>query len=300
VAVIGFIGLGRMGYAMASRLRDRGFELVVWNRSRWKAEKFSKEYGATIASSPAELASKTSIVHLMVADDNASRQVILGARGILEAARPGLLVVEHSTITPSHSRFIEKILARRETGYAEAPVIGGPRRAASGELLVLVAGDRRAVEASKPLGETLYLGGVPRASAAKLAFNNLLFTVIAGIAETASLLEAYSIDFEWFSKTILSKTFLKTIVERYGRRPFDENYPTSFAAKLAGKDEAYFAEALREKSLPAIHATSIAQLYSLMDSEGWGERDYTHLALYLLKKAKKSTLTTEHAEKPRR
>ena len=288
--VVGFIGLGRMGYAMAGLLREKGYELVVWNRTRGKAEAFAEKYGARVAASPAQVAEEASVIHVMVADDEASRTVILGPRGILEGAREGLLVVEHSTITPGHSVFLWKVLGERRVGYAEAPVIGGPRRAAAGELLVLVAGDRRGLEESSVFGETLWLGEVPRASAAKLAFNSMLFTVIAGMGEAAALLEAYGMSFEWFAEKVLSKTFLRAIVERYGSRPFDPGYQASFAARLAAKDQAYFVEALRAKGLPGTHAASIQALYSLMDSLGWGDADYTHLALFLRSLARGETV----------
>ncbi len=282
---VGFIGLGRMGYAMASLLRRKGYELVVWNRSKSKAERFAREYGALVASTPREVAEKASVVHLMLADDEASRSVVLGPGGVIEAAKPGLLVVEHSTITPAHSVFLERMLASRGAEYSEAPVIGGPSRAAKGELLVIVAGSERGLEASRVFGETVWAGEVPRASLVKLAFNSMLFTVIAGMAEAAALLEAGGIGFEWFASKVLSKTFLRHVVERYGSRPFDEDFETSFAARLAAKDLAYFVEAMRAYGLPAVHAQSIQALYSLMDMDGWGGRDYTHLALYLRRKA---------------
>lgn len=288
-SLIGFIGLGRMGYGMAARLRDKNYDLIVWNRTRSKAEEFSREYGALVASSPREVAEKANIIHLMVSDDNASRSVVIDMG--LPGLRKPITLIEHSTITPQHSMFLEKLVTSQGGLYVEAPVIGGPRQARAGELILLVASSGSGSlpeEELKTLGDLLYLGEVPKASAVKLAFNNILLSLMAGLAESIALVEAYGVDYKVFLDKVLAKTFIKPFVERYGDRPFNKDFPASFRAKLAGKDAAYVAEALRHRGLPAVHSSSIASLYSLMESLGRGDSDYTHLVLTLLEFARKA------------
>ncbi len=283
MTVVGFIGLGRMGYAMASRLRSYGFDVVVWNRTPTKMERFIAEHGGRAASTPAEVAEKADIVHIMVADDNASREVLLRPNGVFERGR-GKIVIEHSTITPMHSIFLQRLAEKHGITYLEAPVIGGPRNAADGKLVILVAGSRKPEEipSLSPLGTTIHLGDVPQATAAKLAFNLLLLTIVAGLAEAYSLVEAYGVPYREFYEKVLSKTWIRPIAERYIDRGFRLGAPASFAAQLAGKDAAYAAEALREKGLPNILASAIEELYNYMVMDGYGESDYPTLIGYLV------------------
>ncbi len=283
--LLGFIGLGNMGYAMAARLREAGYELIVWNRSREKAERFSKEYGAEVARSPKEVGERADYVHIMVSDVRASMEVILN--GIALSSRK-VTVIEHSTLTPSYTQIVSQILKSKSMVFAEAPVIGGPRQAREGKLLVLLAGPHELTDSHmKALGEIIYLGEVPKAAAVKLAFNLLFLSSLAGIAEAFSIVEAYGVSYKKFFKEVVSKTWISPVVERYLERGFRIDAPPSFRLRLAAKDAAYAAEALREAGLPAYVSSAAASLFSDAVAEGWGNRDYSTVIGFNVSRVKK-------------
>src|SRR5688572_1021761 len=103
--MIGFIGLGTMGTPMALNLLNRGYSLTVWARRR-EAMAPAMKSGAAGGESPADVAARSDIIVTMVTDTQAVEEVVLGERGIARGARPGSLVIDHSTIAPGGSRRI--------------------------------------------------------------------------------------------------------------------------------------------------------------------------------------------------
>ena len=285
------LGVGRMGSAMARRLAEKGFQLVLWNRSPEKAEKLAEEIGAEVAASPAEAASMCSTVHLVVSDDEAVIQVLSSKGGLLEAAE-GVTLYNHVTVTPRGSLLAAKLLEERGGVYVEAPVAGNPRNAREGSLVILCASraGRSVCEAPqlKALGEPVWLGEPPRAAAAKLGFNISFLGVVAALGEAFALAEAYGLDARVFAREVLGRTWLRRIVERYGDRLWPPR-EASFAAELAGKDARYAARALQERGMPGSLATAVAEYYALMVHEGLGASDYPSLAGFLAEYAAKAS-----------
>src|SRR5688572_21561834 len=121
---IGFIGLGTMGAPMARRLLDRGFAVTVWAR-RAEAMTPLLTAGATAGASAAHVAASSDIVITMVIDTQAVEDVVLGENGIVRGARPGALVIDHSTIDPDGARRIARDLQTHAIEMLDAPVSGG-------------------------------------------------------------------------------------------------------------------------------------------------------------------------------
>jgi 3-hydroxyisobutyrate dehydrogenase len=142
---LGFIGLGLMGGAMAEMLLAAGHQLTVWNREREVLARFA-ERGATIAENPAEVAAKADIVFVCVLDTAAVHDVVLGPAGVAEAARPGAILVDHSTAMPIPTIEMAAELDRR-TGmhWIDAPVSGGPAFARERRLTVMAGGEEAAL-----------------------------------------------------------------------------------------------------------------------------------------------------------
>ena len=279
------IGVGRMGSAMARRLSEAGFRLVLWNRTRAKAEALARELGAETAPSPMETARRCGVVHIVVADDEASMNVIAGPGGLLGlGSLEGVTVYNHTTVTPRHSLEAMGLVEGAGGIYVEAPVAGNPRNALRGELVILCAA-RRGLEACRApsleaLGEAVYLGEPPAAAAAKLGFNISFLGVVAALGEAFALAEAYGVGAERFAREVLGRTWLRGIVERYGERLWPHG-EASFAARLAGKDARYAQRALQERGVPGFLAAAVAAYYALMEHEGMGEEDYPAVAGFL-------------------
>src|SRR5689334_2935070 len=137
---LAFIGLGIMGAPMAGHLLAAGHPLIVYNRTRSKADALLAR-GATWAASPAEAARAADVVFICVTDTPDVEAVVLGHGGIAEAARAGMIVVDHSTISPSATRRIAEALAAKATQFLDAPVSGGDVGARNATLAIMVGGD---------------------------------------------------------------------------------------------------------------------------------------------------------------
>ena len=147
---VGFIGLGAMGAPMARNLLKHGHSVTVWAR-RPEAMAPLLAAGATGAESAAHVASDTDIVITMVTDTRAVEDVILGEHGIARGARPGSLMIDHSTIDPAGARRIAGALHARDIEMLDAPVSGGSAAAEAGTLAVMVGGSNPALERATPV-----------------------------------------------------------------------------------------------------------------------------------------------------
>ena len=146
---VGFIGLGRMGSGMAENLVRAGHELVVYNRSRAKAEALAK-FGARVADSVAE-ACQAETVWTMLADDDAVQHIVQGENGLLASLAPGALHISSSTIGVALSQRMTEAHDARRQRFVAAPVFGRPEAAKAAALDVVVAGARDAIKSAAPL-----------------------------------------------------------------------------------------------------------------------------------------------------
>jgi len=147
---IGFIGLGIMGAAMAGRLLEAKYPLVVHTRTKSKASRLIGK-GARSVASPAEVAAQSDVVFICVTDTPDVEAVVRGPDGISASARPKLIVVDHSTISPAVTRQLADELAKKGTHYLDAPVSGGDVGARNGTLSLMVGGDIGAFERVEPI-----------------------------------------------------------------------------------------------------------------------------------------------------
>jgi 3-hydroxyisobutyrate dehydrogenase-like beta-hydroxyacid dehydrogenase len=140
---IGFIGLGVMGSRMSRNLLRGGHRVIVYNRSRAAVEELAGQ-GAIAAASPEEVARACRVVVLSLSDSRAVEEVVLGERGLAGGLATGSVVVDTSTIEPSVSAMVAAKLRERGSRFLDAPVSGGPERASTGTLSIMVGGDRAA------------------------------------------------------------------------------------------------------------------------------------------------------------
>src|SRR5258705_941390 len=177
MSTVAFIGLGAMGSRMAMNLHTAGFKLKVWNRDRAKAKPFSDK-SIHVAESPADAARGADFVVSIVADDNATREVMLGASGVIGAAAPGTIVIDSSTNTPTMARAVAKAAAARGVIYLDAPVSGSLPQAQGKELVIMVGGDQGAFDKAQPafagMGRLVRRIGEVRSVAALQLINNML------------------------------------------------------------------------------------------------------------------------------
>lgn len=149
-AAIGFIGLGLLGQAMATRLAQQGFQLLVWNREPERCTALA-EVGAMVAASPQEVARKCDVICLCVIDGDAVRDVVFGPQGLVGAPRAPRTVVDFSTVNPDETRALAAQASECDLRWIDAPVSGGPAAALAGQLTLMYGADAGHLAVVQPL-----------------------------------------------------------------------------------------------------------------------------------------------------
>lgn len=188
VTRVGFIGLGDMGGAMASRIVDGGFETVLWARRREALAPFAGPLVSS-ADNPAELAATVDLIGVCVWNDEDVRSVVAGEQGVLAGCRPGTIVAIHSTVRPDTCRELAATASDHGVIVIDAPVSGGRTVALDGKLVVAVGGTASSFERCHPVFSTfgdplIHLGPVGTGQLAKLV-NNAVFAANLAIADDA-------------------------------------------------------------------------------------------------------------------
>ena len=269
---VAWIGLGAMGSRMAARIRDAGHELVVWNRTREKAE----ELGAPIAGSPREAAERAEVVFTMLADRAALVAVTEGEDRVLAGLAEDAVLVEMSTVGPAAIRRLSEQMPSHGS-LLDVPVLGSLPEAEAGSLKVFAGGDDEPFERVLPLlnvlGEPLRVGGVGSGAAAKLVANATLVGTIAILGETLALADGLGLPRQT-AFDVLGVTPLAAQAER--RRPAIEagDFPPRFRLSLARKDADLVQEAAADAGveLPALGAAR--DHLAAAERAGLGAEDY--------------------------
>jgi len=229
------LGTGKMGGAIARRVEAQGHALHLWNRSRARAEDLG--FG-TVHATPAEAASAADVVLSSLTGPEAVRDVYLGEDGALEAAAPGRVYVDLSTVNPEVHEEVARTAERRGARFVEAPVSGSVPAVESGKLLVLAAGDADAIDSVRPvletLGEVRHVGPLGTGSRLKLVVNCYLGITHAAAAELLAAASSIGLDPAIVFPVLVR--FVPALEVR--RRGFLEHRhePTMFAVKDLTKD----------------------------------------------------------------
>lgn len=247
---LGWIGVGRMGRALVTRLLQEGHEVGVYNRTRAKAADL-ESLGATVVDSPADLADRD-IVFTIVAGNADVEEVVLGPRGLLsrDDAQPGL-IVDSTTISPATAEHVRAQAQERGTAMLAAPVSGNPKVAASGRLTIVCSGPEDAWERARPYLELLcrratYVGEGERARLVKICHNLMLGIVAQCLAEITVLAEKGGVsraDFlQFLNDSVMGSTFTRYKSPAY----INLDFTPTFTPELLLKDFSLGFEAARE------------------------------------------------------
>jgi 3-hydroxyisobutyrate dehydrogenase-like beta-hydroxyacid dehydrogenase len=238
---IGFIGLGRMGAAMAANLVRAGHDVTVFNRSPGKSATLV-ELGAHETTHLPDTCAGSAVL-TMLANDDAVSDVTLGDGGIINHLPRGAIHVSMSTISVELSNRLAQAHAKAGQRYVAAPVFGRPDMAAAAKLFIVAAGDPAAVDACQPLfgalgQKTTVIGTEPSAAnVVKLSGNFLLASAIEALGEAVALVGKAGIDprtyIEFLTSTVFNVPAYKTYGALIAQRKFE---PAAFAAPLGYKD----------------------------------------------------------------
>ena len=188
MAKLGFLGLGIMGYPMARNLLRAGHEVALWSNTASKAKELAATEKGKLCDTPKQVAEFAECMFLCVGDTAMSEKVILGADGIIEGARPGAIVADASTISPSGSRKISAALAKKSVQYLDIPCTGSTPGANAGTLTFMVGGDKSMLDKIRPWMEAMgkkiyYCGSSGMGLHAKLSQNLILSNILQAFNE---------------------------------------------------------------------------------------------------------------------
>jgi 3-hydroxyisobutyrate dehydrogenase-like beta-hydroxyacid dehydrogenase len=237
---IGFIGLGIMGSGMAANLRKAGYELLAWNRTKAKADNLIAQ-GAVFARNFAEMAREADVIFTMLAADAQVLEVLLGDQGIIQAAKPGQIVIDSSTVSPDTSRLLYAKFAEKGVSFLDAPVTGSAPHAKEGTLGFMVGGDRetfdRCTELFRTMGKNwVYLGPAGSGSTAKLASNTMVAISLLALAEGLAIVEKGGVNPEDFIKVISNGGANSRVAETKAPKILNRDMSAEFSAALMNKD----------------------------------------------------------------
>jgi len=189
---VGFVGLGGMGGPMASNLMKAGYEMVLHNRTREKAEKLAEEGEGEVADTPREVAERCDVVITMLPGPSEVETVVSREGGLFEAMRRNLLVVDMSTSSPTLARELARRAREREASMLDAPVSGGDVGAQEGTLSIMVGGEEADFERAKPLFEAMgktvtHVGSAGAGQVVKACNQIVVALVIEAVSEALVL-----------------------------------------------------------------------------------------------------------------
>jgi 3-hydroxyisobutyrate dehydrogenase len=236
---IGWIGAGRMGFQLATRLLTAGYDVAVYNRTKAKAEPLSA-LGATIVDSPADLAGRD-LVFSMVSANKDLEEVMLGSGGLLAADNAPRYIADSSTVSMEASEKIRAAATAKGSEFLATPVSGNPAVIEAGKLTVAVSGPRSAFDAVEPVlahfgrGVT-YVGEGEAARLVKIAHNVMLGVVTQSLAEITVLAEQGGVSREAFLN-FLNDSVMGSVFTRYKSPAFANlDFAPTFTMPLLQKD----------------------------------------------------------------
>ncbi len=275
---IGFIGMGIMGVPMARNLMKAGYPLTVHSRTRSKAEPLLVE-GAVWSDSPAQTAARSDVVITCVTDTPDVQKVLLGPGGVIESARPGLICVDMSTISPSVTQEMGKTLAAKGVQLVDAPISGGQIGAIEARLSIMMGGEKEAVEQVRPIMEAMgktvtHCGPLGFGQMTKLANQVMVIHTIMSISEGLAFAEKAGLDLDTTLEVTTAGAASSFSLKVLGPKIAAGDLKPAFMVDLQQKDLRLVLEAAEQLNLPLPGVALANQLMRSLQSHGRG-RDGT-------------------------
>jgi 3-hydroxyisobutyrate dehydrogenase len=287
---IGIVGTGLLGNAVGLNILKRGYNLTVYNRTKNKTKQL-QENGAHIADSPKDVAENSDIVFTIVKNADAVRKVAFGDSCIACGKHDGLVVADMSTINPIASKEIANEFAKHNISFLDTPVMGGPNVAVTGELVMMVGGDKQIFEKYREIFDSIankvfYLGANGTAHSVKLAMNLQIAMLALALSEGIMLARGAKIEPEIFLQ-ILNSTYFKTgMSENKAYKMIKDDFAPTFTLANLKKDLDAINEAAKAFGLSLPMAKMANSVYRDAEENGFGELDYTAILGYLKKHVK--------------
>lgn len=280
---IGFVGVGAMGEPMARALANAGFAVTACvHRNRERLERLLAD-GILEGADPAAVAASSDVVITCVPDAPQVEEALFAPRGAAAGAAPGTLFVDMSTISPVASRAFAQRLGEQACAFVDAPVSGGPARAATGTLAIMAGASdedfRRAEPILKAMGTPHHVGAIGMGETVKLVNQILIASIMVANVEALTFARKAGADLEAVRKVIASATGSNYLLEQWLPKMWlAGTFEGGFALDLLRKDLGASLDAARAMKMP-MPATAFAyQLYTAQSARGDGALDYSAIA----------------------
>lgn len=275
---VSFLGTGLMGRPMAERLLRAGYDLYVYNRTISKTEPL-KEKGASVIANPREAIDLAEVNILMLADGKAVKNSLFKKSG--ENSFKGHTVIQMSTISPAESREIAERIIQSGGEYLEAPVLGSTPQAQEGKLIIMAGGSKELFEKWRPLLEFMgcdifYAGETGKASALKLALNQLIASLTASFSLSLGIVQREEINVDVFMNILRKSVLFAPTFER--KLPFmlsDNFSQVNFSARHLLKDVALISDEAKSLGLDTVVLDGVRKLLKNTIRDGYADEDYS-------------------------
>lgn len=274
---IGFIGLGTMGAPMASNLLKSGFQVTVYNRTAVKCKPLEEE-GAEVAATSQAAAQGKDVIITMISNDDSIREVFYGEDGILAALKPGVVVIDSSTISPGLVKEIAAAVEERGGSFLDAPVTGSKPAAIEGTLVFMVGGKAQAIEAQRDIFDSmgrllLHMGDNGSGAVAKLAHNTMVGIHNVALAEGFAIAVKSGVPADKFLELVQNGSAGSKQAELKGRKIIEDDFSNQFSLALMLKD-LKLASALSDTAgVPAPMLGLAKSMFQAGYTQGHGDED---------------------------
>jgi len=278
VAKLGFLGLGIMGGPMARHLASGGHSVAVWSHNQKKAKALAESAGALFCATPKEVAQNSECTFLCVGDTAMSREVILGADGLVKGAKKGFVIADCSTVSPLESTRIGAELDALGIDFLDAPCTGSKAGAEGGTLTFMVGGKPEVFAHVKPffepMGKSLYYCGKSGMGLrAKLTQNLILGNLLQAFNEGLVLSTKAGVDPELMLDILNNSAARSGVVSIKAPMVFKRDFTTNFSVKWLEKDIGLAVDLGSELGVPLMLTALTQQRYRAAMAKGYGEDD---------------------------
>tara|TARA_B100000683_G_scaffold14993_1_gene15171 strand:+ start:641 stop:1507 length:867 start_codon:yes stop_codon:yes gene_type:complete len=278
---IGFIGLGVMGFPMAGHLSKKN-KISVFNRTKTKSDIWSNTYNGKICNSPAELAKVSDVIILCVGNDNDVREIITGDQGLLDNLKTESIIVDHTTTSANLSKELEELLKSKDINYLDAPVSGGEAGAKSGELSIMVGGNKDSYKLIKTIIKPYtklikYMGSSGSGQYTKMVNQICIAGLIQALAEGINFSEKVGLNTKNVLEVVSNGAAQSWQMENRWQTMLDDNYDHGFAVDLMRKDLEIILDEANKNNINIEITKTINEFYKDVQKAGGGRWDTSSL-----------------------
>jgi 3-hydroxyisobutyrate dehydrogenase/2-hydroxy-3-oxopropionate reductase len=279
MAKLGFLGLGIMGYPMARNLLRAGHEVAVWSNTTAKAKDLAAAEKGVFCETPRQVGEFADCIFLCVGDTAMAREVILGENGIVAGAKPGTVIADASTVSPSESRAIGKALAAKGIEFLDVPCTGSRPGAEGGTLTFMIGGKQEVFEKIQPnfepMGKRLYYCGGPGMGLhAKLTQNLVLSNIISAFNEGMVLATKAGVDPKLMLEILDNSAAKCGLIAYKAPFVFRRDFNANFSLRWMHKDVGLMLESGKELDVPLPMTGLTRQLFQMAIAKGYADQDF--------------------------